>query len=52
MQPINPLPMLIPVAANDLPEAPSAERARLRERERKLRGPIWAAPKQGDQRSA
>lgn len=52
MQPVTPMPMLIPVAANDLPETPSAERARRRDRERKLRGPIWAGPKHGDQRSA
>lgn len=34
--------MLIALAANDLPQAPTAERARLRIRERKLKGPSWS----------
>lgn len=44
MKPLIQLPQLVAVAANDLPEAPSTERARLRTRERRLRGPTWSSP--------
>ena len=44
MKPLNPLPILVAQAANDLPEAPSAERARPRDRTRRLRGPSWSSP--------
>ena len=43
MQPTAPVIVLMP--ANDLPEAPSLVHARRRERERRLRGPIWAEPR-------
>lgn len=33
-------------AANDLPVSGSVERARRRERDRKLRGPAWAEPRE------
>lgn len=35
---------VIEPAANDLPATVFAERARRRERDRKLRGPAWSAP--------
>ncbi|HEY0881205.1 MAG TPA: hypothetical protein VGD87_06735 [Archangium sp.] len=38
------LPIIVALSANDLPEAPSTTRARLRERERRLKGPNWSAP--------
>jgi|GEM_PF-6663538 hypothetical protein len=44
MQPINQMPSIVPMPANDLPEAPATQHARLRSRERRLRGPIWAEP--------
>jgi hypothetical protein len=45
MSPINPQsPSIVPMPANDLPSAPSAQHARLRSRERRLRGPTWAEP--------
>jgi hypothetical protein len=42
MQPINQTPSIVPMPANDLPAVPSAQHARLRSRERRLRGPTWA----------
>ncbi len=44
MKPLNPLPLIIALAANDLPEVPCTDRARPRTRERRLRGPIWSSP--------
>lgn len=44
MSPNPQLPMVIALAANDLPEPKAAERARLRQRERRLKGPIWSSP--------
>jgi hypothetical protein len=35
---------VVALAANDLPAGQSVERARLRERDRKLRGPTWSSP--------
>jgi hypothetical protein len=52
MQPIFQNPMLIPVAANDLPASETHERARHRDRECRLRGPTWAEPPARDQRTA
>ncbi|MFZ5440799.1 MAG: hypothetical protein ACOZQL_12385 [Myxococcota bacterium] len=43
MQPTTPQIVLMP--ANDLPQSPNLAKARRRERERRLRGPIWAEPK-------
>lgn len=42
MQPLRTIPTLVIPAANDLPEVAASERARLRSRERRLRGPAWA----------
>jgi hypothetical protein len=46
MKPISlPLVSVVAPAANDLPlSALTHERARLRERNRRLRGPIWSEP--------
>lgn len=44
MTPTQPLPIVIALAANDLPELPATERARRRPHERRLRGPIWSSP--------
>ena len=44
MKPLNQLPTIVAQAANDLPEAPSTERARMRDRTRRLRGPTWSSP--------
>lgn len=43
------LPILLAVAANDLPLIPPSERARERTRERRLRGPVWSTPTPQDQ---
>jgi hypothetical protein len=34
--------IVVEVAANDVPVSTNVERARLRERDRKLRGPVWS----------
>lgn len=44
MKPLTNLPVIVALAANDLPEVPSTERARCRTRERRLRGPAWSSP--------
>jgi hypothetical protein len=46
MQTLSPSTMsLVATAANDLPVNGSVDRARRRERDRKLRGPTWAEPR-------
>lgn len=49
MQTNTQLPSIVLMAANDLPEAPSAVHARLRTRERRLRGPNWSQPSPNNQ---
>jgi len=49
MQPINSQPTLVVPAANDLPASEHPERARRRERERRLRGPAWVEPHRAQQ---
>ena len=44
MKPLSSLPTVVVLAANDLPEAPTTERARERTRARRLRGPVWSSP--------
>lgn len=47
MQPLSLSTMsLFAPAANDLPVNGSVDRARRRERDRKLRGPVWAEPRE------
>lgn len=52
MKPLNQFPTIVALAANDLPDAPSAERARARTRERRLRGPSWRASPPREAQSA
>ncbi len=52
MQPTSPKPVILLMPANDLPAAPAAERARLRTRERRMRGPTWAQSAGDDAKSA
>jgi hypothetical protein len=45
MKPIAlPLITIVEPSANDLPLSTTSERARRRERDRRLRGPIWSEP--------